>query len=587
MSRSLRLAAVASVAVMACDNSYQFTPAGHCILQPGSVQVRLDPTSSADILFVVDDSPSTNEKQAGLAASFGDFIHRMVDTNVARIGKGLQPIDFRVAVTTSSVFEAKPAPGSCVAGAGGPSCCQTSACTTVASCTRGTSDGCGGGQVCVVRPTLDGTGQFVIGEQSQCCAAASCAPSPGCALGDSCPAVATSFPNPLPPSTFCTPGIAVAGQPYPAGAFVGAGSNATVLDFTKQIGWASWNTPTPDPALSALVSEFQGNIRVGSCGSGEEQHLEAARLALEKAAAGQLPGLAGPFPRPGSKLVLIWVGDEDDCSSPASAPLVMETFSPGADSCVFDKHRPAASQREIPASAYADFFTSLVHPGGAAALGAAFIASAARCADGSYAPADACGGPASCPTRPPAACAPPAPVCGGAFAAGERLFQLADALEARGVEVVEGTVCDAYPPNTFGPVLSKIADLLPPPSSLHLPTAPAARAVTTVAIETAQGATRKTCRQGTDWCFVDCGDRSAAPACLASGTSECIAINHVSGSCEADAGEAYVAEYLGVVPPGGCAAASDCQQVLGGKASDWACTRDAGQLRGTCTCAGP
>ncbi len=72
MSRPLRLVAVLVVAgVAACDNSYQFAPAGHCILQPGSVQVRLDPTSSADILFVVDDSPSTNEKQAGLAAKEG------------------------------------------------------------------------------------------------------------------------------------------------------------------------------------------------------------------------------------------------------------------------------------------------------------------------------------------------------------------------------------------------------------------------------------------------------------------------------------------------------------------------------------
>jgi hypothetical protein len=587
MSRSLGLLAVVAVALVACDNSYQFAPAGHCLLQPGSVQVRLDPTSSADLLFVVDDSPSTNEKQVGLASSFKDFIDRSVETNVARIGKGLQPIDFRIAVTTSSVLEAKPVAGSCVAGAGGPSCCQTSACTDVASCTRGTADGCGGGQVCVARPTLDGTGQYVIGERSQCCAASACLPSPGCSPGDSCPAVATAFPNPLPPATFCTPGLAIAGQPYPAGAFVAAGSNPKVLEFPKQLGWASWNTATPDATLTALVSAFQGNVRVGSCGSGEEQHLEAARLALEKAAAGQLPGVTGPFPRPGAKLVLVWVGDEDDCSSPANAPLVMEAFSPGADSCVFDKHRPAALQREIPVSAYADFFTSLVHPGGPAALGAAFIASAARCVDGSYAPADSCTGPASCPTRPPATCAPPAGVCGGAFAAGERFFQLADALQARGVQVVEGTVCDAYPPSTFGPVLSKIADLLPPPSSLHLPTAPAARAVTSVVIQDAQGATRKTCRAGSDWCFVDCGDRSATPACLTSGTSECIAINHATGSCEADAGEAYVAEYLGVVPAGGCAAASDCQRVLGGKATDWTCTKDAGQSRGTCTCAGP
>jgi hypothetical protein len=578
------IAALVTVALLACDNTHPFSPVGHCVIQPGAVQVHLDPTSSADILFVVDDSPSTNEKQAGLAASFGDFLSRVVDANVARFAKGLQPIDFRIGVTTSSVLEAKPAGGTCVAGASGPTCCQTTSCTDVASCERGTGGGCGAGQVCAVRPVLDGTGQLVVGEKSQCCATTSCTPAAACAPGDSCPAVRTAFANPLPPASFCTPGVAVAGAPYPAGAFVAAGTNPTVLDFTKDLPWASWATSSPAPALRNLVAAFQANVHVGSCGSGEEQHLEAARLALEKAAAGRLPGLTGPFPRPGAKLVLVWVGDEDDCSSPSSAPLVMEAFSPGADSCVQDKHRPAALQREIPTSAYADFFTSLVHPGGAAALAAGFIASAVRCADGTYAPADACAGTASCPTAPPATCAPAGPVCGGAYAAGERLFKLAGELEARGVQVVEGTVCDAYPPATFGPVLSAIAGLLPPPATLRLPTMPAGRAVTSVTIANAQGVTRKTCRQGQDWCFVDCADRSATPACLAGGTSECIAIDHVNGSCEADAGEAYVAEYLGQVPSGGCGTVADCNRALGGNASDWSCVRDAGQSRGTCTC---
>lgn len=584
MARVSRILAVVSFTAGACNNSYQFSPAGRCLVQPGSVQVRLDPTSSADILFVVDDSASTNEKQAGLAASFDDFIGRMVQTNVGRISKGLQPLDFRIGVTTSSVFSATPGTGSCVSADGGAQCCQTSACADVPSCTRGTSSGCGTGQVCVVRPTIDASGLYVVGERSQCCAPTACVAAAACAPGDACPLVQTAFSSPLPPSSFCTPGLGAPGAPYPAGAFVSAGANPKVLDFQKALGWASWGTPAPDPALTALVTGFRQNVRVGSCGSGEEQHLEAARLAIEKAAAGQQPGLAGAWPRAGAKLVVVWVGDEDDCSSPASAPLVMATFSPGADSCVFDKHRPAADQRELPVSTYADFFTGLVHPGGAASFAAAFIASAVRCGDGSYAPADACSGTASCPTRPPASCAPPAPVCAGAYAAGERFFALADQLRARGVEVVEGTVCDAYPPSTFGPLLSAIADLVPPPAMLTLPTAPAARAVTSVTIANAAGVTRKTCRAGIDWWFVDCADKSATPACLATGTSQCIAINHTTGNCEADAGETYSAEYLGVVPPGGCAVASDCERVLGGSAGDWACTMDTGQTRGTCTC---
>jgi hypothetical protein len=74
------------------------------------------------------------------------------------------------------------------------------------------------------------------------------------------------------------------------------------------------------------------------------------------------------------------------------------------------------------------------------------------------------------------------------------------------------------------------------------------------------------------------------PACLASGTSACIGIDHLSGQCDANPGETYSAQYLGFVPADGCATASDCQAVLGGKAGDWTCTIEPGELRGTCTC---
>jgi hypothetical protein len=391
-----------------------------------------------------------------------------------------------------------------------------------------------------------------VGEQPQCCAVSSCTPA-SCAAGDQCSAVQTTFPNPFPSASFCTPGLATAGAPYPAGGLMAAAGNPKVLRFDKAFDWASWGTAAQDRRLTDLVTQFQGNVRVGSCGSGEEQGLEAARLTIEKAAAGRLDGGAG-FPRAGAKLVIVWVADEDDCSSPATAPLVMSVFSPGADSCVFDKHRPAADQREIPLSSYADFFASLARPGGAASVAAAFIVS------------------------------PSTNACYGAWAGGERYLALAGQLAARGVQIVEGTVCDAYPPASFGPVLQQIADILPPPTMLSLPSQPAARALTSVTIADANGVTRRTCAQGTDWCFVDCGDPSAAPACLASGTTQCIGINHATGSCEANPGETYSAEYLGFVPTGGCASDGECAAVLGGAATEWSCTTEPGQSRGTCTC---
>jgi hypothetical protein len=560
---------------LAACNDYQFSPVGSCVLQPGSVRVELPKISSADILFVIDDSPSMDPKQAQLASRFQSFIQQMVAIDVGRAARGLEALDFQIGVTTSSIFAATPAPSYCV---GGSSCCAATSCT-VTTCTPGTNSGCGGGQVCLHDDLFDPTTTFIAGDQTRCCAVSSCASAGPCAAGDRCPVLQTTFPSPFPGG--CTPGVATAGGPYANGKLVSAGSNPKVLTFPKTLDWASWTTATPDPNLTALVQRFQQNVLVGSCGSGEEQHLEGGLQALGLAVSGGQPGVpAGSFPRSGAKLVVVFLGDEDDCSSPTSAPLVMTGFTPGADSCVLDKHRAAASQREYPISRYADFLRQLRSSGKVADLAAAFIVASVRCGDGSYAPADVCAGPATCPVTPPASCAPPAPVCGGAAAAGERFLALADLLRGDGIPVVEGSVCD-----DFGPILAGIADLAKPPSTLTLPSVPGARAVTNVRIVDSNGADVKTCRAGTDWCFVDC----AAPngACLATGTSKCIAINHTSGQCEANPGETYAADYLGQVPAGGCATAADCASALGGAASKWSCLVEAGMARGTCACAGP
>jgi hypothetical protein len=571
-----RLAALALAASLVACNNYQFNPAGSCILQPGSTSVALPRTSSADFLFVVDDSPSMDPKQAGLAASFQDFIQRVVDVNVGRASRGLEPIDFQIAVTTSSIFNATPLATACV---GGSSCCQTSSCTDVASCVRGTTQGCSGGQVCVNDFVVDPTGTWVGGLQARCCTASACTAG-SCSPGDRCASLETSYTL----DAFCTPGLATAGEPYPAGRFVAAPGNPKVLAFPKALDWASWTTATPDPRLTRLVQQFQQNVQVGSCGSGEEQHLEAGYQALALAASGGQPGLGGAtFPRASAKLVVVYVGDEDDCSNPAGAPLGMPVGTPGADACVLDKHLPAASQREYPVSRYAKLFHTMRQFQRVADVAAAFIVSAVRCAAGSYAPADSCAGPAGCPVTPPASCAPPAGVCGGAYAAGERFFALADLLKADGITVVEGTVCDAYPPASFGPVLAAIADLARPPAVLELPSLPAARAITNVRITDASGATVLTCRPGVDWCFVDCASQSA---CLTSGTSQCIAIDHTTGQCEANPGQTYWADYLGMVPAGGCATASDCATALGGPPGNWSCVIEQGMARGTCACSG-
>ncbi len=567
------------VALLAACQEYTFDPMQQCLVQPGATRVQLPATSAADILFVVDDSTSMEPKQAGLAASFGDFITRMVQTNTDRVASGLDPIDFRIAVTTSAVFSAPPSSSYCQASGGGERCCAVSACAD-AACTPGTSTGCSAGQLCISADVFGTGGSIKIGEQTRCCTASACAaPNPGCFPGRACANLQTSYPTNFPGN--CTPGLAVAGAPYGRGAFVAAPGNATVLDFEKTLDWSSWGGPSPDPRLTALVQDFRENVRVGSCGPGAEQHLEASRLAMELARSGRQPGVpAGSWPRPGVKLVVVWVGDEDDCSTRPERPLVYAASAPGADSCVFDKRRTEGSQH-VPVSDYASYFTGLVRSDGPADLAAAFIVSGVACAGGGFSPADSCSGTALCPVAP--ICTPAAAVCAGALAAGERFHELADRFRAAGVQVVEGSVCDAYPPRTFGPVLAAIADLARPPSVLHLDTRPAAIEVTSVRISRPDGSTRRVCEPGADWCFVSCEDPSVTPACLSPGaTSKCIALAS-RGSCRANPAETYSAEYIGMLPADGCATAEDCFRALG-DGTEWACHTPAGQDRGTCVC---
>ena len=62
-----------------------------------------------------------------------------------------------------------------------------------------------------------------------------------------------------------------------------------------------------------LVADFQAQVLVGTAGSGREQPFRAARLALEKAEVG---GANAGFLRPGARLAIIMLSDEDDCSGP-------------------------------------------------------------------------------------------------------------------------------------------------------------------------------------------------------------------------------------------------------------------------------
>jgi len=71
------------------------------------------------------------------------------------------------------------------------------------------------------------------------------------------------------------------------------------------------------------------------------------------------------------------------------------------------------------------------------------------------------------------------------------------------------------------------------------------------------------------------------------GASKNIQINRAVLRCTANPGETYSADYLGLVPAGGCDTAIDCEVALGVRKTPWVCEKDpsapAGS-KGSCIC---
>jgi hypothetical protein len=619
MSRPSRVRALALLALLAAAGcqDYNFNPVGHCLIQPGTERVTLSDISTADVLFVVDDSGSMGGEQAKLAANFSAFINNLNTTNVTRVAQGQTPIDFHVAITTTSVFYNAPTstpalcrddcPGSTPAGA--TVCCNTSGGTpigptmTVQRCT-GPADA-----TCAAGACRNDCNQF-LGEYV-CCDAGTKIPQRtqqvACAtLGAACGDLQTHYRwDPSNPG--CTPGVAVNDWIYPQGAFVGAGSNPKVIHFDKSLYTCTTPPCTNGQGytVAQLQSFFSQNVAVGTCGSSEEQALQAGRLAVQSNLL--LDPATREWLHPNSKLVLVFVGDEDDCSSPedASQGLIL-TGTPGADSCVADQALPPAQQKEFSVASIVDYFTSLP---GKPPLGAAFIVSA-RAGGSDVCQDETCTADICCDT----ACTGNANVCTnatcGGQAKGTRLLEAAGELRSQNADVIAGSICD---PN-FAAILDRIAEIVKPPSGLLLPSQPASEQVAVLRIAGSDGKTRKTCNGpapatldaagakavGYDWWFTASREQLTDAEQHPTAASRYVYINHATLNCEANPGETYSADYLGRLPASGCqgatvdAADAACVATLGGRAGDWTCfagtdgagvcTVPTGTVIGTCIC---
>jgi hypothetical protein len=624
-ARARALLPLALLAVMGCQD-YNFNPVGHCLVQPGSEQVTLSNLSTADILFVVDDSGSMSAEQQKLASNFDYFISNLDAENANRAAKGLLPIDFHIAITTTSVYWNYQNFSTCSSSCGGSSgslVCCTGSNTPVLQPQKcgGPSASCPAGTACSNKCLRPGPGAIGMMGDYYCCDSSGNVPATAMApLACETPGAACGSLDHHYDFTGCggggggAAGVAVDQYPYPQGDFVslaGTSVNPRVLHFDKQL-YPQVVTGSEKNrqgfTRAQLVDFFKSNVLVGTCGSGQEQGLQGGRLGVEKAIGGQqkdtytltgatawdatnrVASAPAEWPHPNSKLVVVFIGDEDDCSAPndPSGIVMIDTDQAGNDACTRDAALDPTLQKEYAVSSFVDYLAGLGHP-----LGAAFIESASQTSCGST-DADVCLPgiccQMDCPASPGVCTTSGASggFCGGQ-APGKRFFTAADGMKAHGADVVEGSICDS----NFGAILTRIAEIVKPPSSLTLSTQPAEGAITLLRIATANGVTRKVCTgpapAGTsgadlgkyDWWFTATGKTGdTTPVTV----SEFIYINHDTGNCEASPGETYAANYIAQIPTGGCTSDAQCASALGGVAADWSCYTPPGMTTGTCTC---
>jgi hypothetical protein len=120
------------------------------------------------------------------------------------------------------------------------------------------------------------------------------------------------------------------GTPYPLGSVVaiaqtagGAGISGNLIydlaAYPQTSGWGG--DRILDAGMPTLQQDFKANALVGTQGSGREQPFRAARLALTSRLADANAG----FLRPGARLAIFFVTDEDDCSGDPNPAVAGDT----------------------------------------------------------------------------------------------------------------------------------------------------------------------------------------------------------------------------------------------------------------------
>ncbi|HET9551664.1 MAG TPA: hypothetical protein VFP50_01735 [Anaeromyxobacteraceae bacterium] len=160
------------------------------------------------------------------------------------------------------------------------------------------------------------------------------------------------------PTAHAYPAGPSTGVPYPAGALVAVRQDASglgvrgafVYDAAAYAATGGWGgARVLDKGSPTLARDFKANVLVGLSGSGKEQPFRVARLALSDRLADANQG----FLRPGARLAVVFVTDEDDCSD------TVAPFAASNDEC----HAPAVKGAVPPIlDPPADFAAFLLGP---------------------------------------------------------------------------------------------------------------------------------------------------------------------------------------------------------------------------------
>lgn len=229
------------------------------------------------------------------------------------------------------------------------------------------------------------------------------------------------------------------GNPFPQGALVAVTQDATgtgirgdlVYDLATYGTTNGWGGPRIlVKGAPTLIQDFKANVLVGTSGSGKEQPFRAARMALTDRI---LDGTNAGFLRPGARLAVIVVSDEDDCSD-----------SPPTDATTNSACHDLVNKQTV-LDAVGDYAAFLQGPIGGEArdtIVAAIVGVAPGTLDVT------CSTPAVC-AAPPPECAAPA-CCASAYDRADRVTWL---LSAMGPRSRLASICDA----SFGAALDDFA----------------------------------------------------------------------------------------------------------------------------------